>query len=128
MSERHEHILDRLQAEYEPFSSVAGAELAQIDALREEMEKGKDPLYTSFRSHPLVIKLFKSAASTYKQAKMQMANDTGSLSQEERIRLHISTLWAQWYMQALGGDPQMIKEQTERDIENFARGAGIDIS
>lgn len=125
MSERHERYLEELRAAYEPIRDFAGAEIAQIDALAEQWEATRDPAWGAFRENPVTRRLLSAARATFRASKMALANDDGTMAQVERLRLHTSAMWAQWYVRALGGDPKAERERVEREIESFAEGAGV---
>jgi hypothetical protein len=125
MTTKYEEYLDKLMKAYEPYADFAGSEIEKIDTLSKRLAEMKDPEWISFREHPIAIRLYKHAANVYKASCMAMQNDDGSLSKEDRIKLHMSKLWAMWYIRSLGGDPKKIKNEVEKEIERFAESAGI---
>lgn len=118
-------ILEKIREEYSPYAEFAISELEKVDALRKEWERTKDPEWAAFRDNPKTQALFKHAANIYRNVKMQLANDDGQMKQEERMKLHISGLWARWFIQALGGRPEDMQKQVEEEITRFADVAGI---
>lgn len=128
MAKKHEKILDELREMYDPYSDFFGAELSKLEALTEQYEKSKDPVFQSFREHPITRKYFQHAARVYRQSKMQLANDDGTLKQEERIRLYVSSLWALAWIKYVGGDPAKVQQEIEGEIERAATEAGLDLS
>lgn len=118
-------ILDRIRAEYEPYAEVAISELKTADKLREEWERSQDPEWIAFRENPKTIALYKHASNVYKNVRLSLANDDGTMKQEERMKLHISSLWASWFMRSLGGDPAKVRKEVEREILKFAEAAGV---
>lgn len=127
MANKHERMLAELEELYTPYSDFFGSELTRIEGLIKEYEKSKDPVFASFREHPMTIKFFKHAAGIYRQSKMQLANDDGSLSKEDRIRLHVSSLWALAWIKFVGGDPVKMQQEIENEIERVATSAGIEL-
>lgn len=121
----HEDVLEKIRAEYEPYSEFSVSELQKVDSLREQWEKTKDPEWIAFRENPKTQALFRHAAAVYRNVKFQLANDDGKMSQDERMRLHVSSLWAAWFMRALGGRPEAVQKQIEEEIVRFAEAAGI---
>lgn len=118
--------LQKLRDAYEPYEAWVGAELGKIEALQNALEKSRDPALKAFRENPVTQDLFKSAYKSYRSSKSILANDDGRLSQEERAKLHIGTLWASWYMRALGGDPKKVQQEVEKEIQSFAEAAGVE--
>lgn len=111
--------LQKLKDAYEPYDAWVGAELGKIEALERELEQAKDPVFIAFRENPITRKLFDSAYKSYRSSRSVLANDDGKLSSEERMKLHIGTLWAMWYMRALGGDPKKAQQKVEAEIQSF---------
>lgn len=122
---KSETYLEKLREAYEAYPEIAGSELAKIDSLADEMSRLKDPVWKAFKDNPITQRLFKQAVNTYRSCKMNLANDDGSLPSQERAKLHMSSLWALWYIKALGGDPELLRQNIEAEIERFAMGAGI---
>ena len=127
MSTKHDNLLKELRELYEPFSDFFGGELTRVEGLITRYEKSKDPVFQSFREHPVTRKYFKHCARVYSNSKMQLANDDGTLSKEDRIRLHVSSLWALAWIKYVGGDPAKMQEEIEAEIERIAVSAGIDM-
>lgn len=121
----HLDVLKQIEDEYAPYSEYAVSELKKVEALRADWERTKDPEWLAFRENPKTQKLFQHCANMYRQVKLQMANDDGSMTQDMRIRLHISSLWSAWFMQTLGGSPESVKKQVEQEIVRFAEVAGV---
>lgn len=117
--------LQRLRAEYEPYADWVGAELGQIEALETALEKSKDPAWIAFRENPVTQKLMKHCLTVYSSCKSTLANDDGKLTQEERMRLHVSSLWAVWFLKSVGGDPNKARQDVEAQIQSFAESAGV---
>lgn len=124
----HQEILEKIRKEYEPYSEFAVSELQKVDKLREDWEKTKDLEWIAFRDNPKTHALVKHCASVYRNTKMQLANDDGKMTQDERMRLHISSLWALWFIRSLGGRPQDVQREVEAEITRFAEVAGISTS
>jgi hypothetical protein len=127
MAKRHEQVLKELRDLYEPLSEYYGKELNQVETLIRQYEQSKDPEWKSFREHPVTKKIFKHSAGVYRRSKMQLANDDGTLSKEDRIRLYVSTLWALYYIRFVGQDPLKVQEDVEREIDKMALSAGLDL-
>lgn len=125
MSAKIPTYLEELRKAYQPYADFAGAELAKIESLAEQWEQTQDPVWLAFRDNPITKRLLKNALGTYKASKRTLANDDGKLEKDERLKLHLSAMWAAWYMKALGGNPEVIKEQVEAEIETFAGAMGI---
>lgn len=117
--------LKRLRKEYEPYADWVGTELGQIEAFEVALEKTQDPAWVAFRENPITQKLVKHCQSVYSSCKSTMANDDGRLSQEERMRMHVSSLWALWMLKSVGGDPKKVQQDVEAQIQAFAESAGI---
>lgn len=122
---KHLDILEKIKEEYAPYEEFAVSELQKVDQLRNDWEKAKDPEWLAFRENPKTQALFKHCANVYKSGRLQLANDDGSLTQEQRMKLHISGLWAQWFMKSLGGSPETVRKSVEEEITRFAQAAGI---
>lgn len=120
-------VLDELKKSYEPYAELAVSELQKVESLRSTWEQTKDPEWTAFRENPKTVTLFKAAVNTYRSLHKQMANDDGSLSQLERAKMDIGKKWAMFYIKALGGDPVKVRKETEREIQDFAKAAGIEM-
>lgn len=120
-------LIEQIKAEYSPYAEVAVSELQKADILREEWEKSSDPEWLAFRNNPKTIALYKHAANVYRSVRMALANDDGSLKQEERLKMHISVLWSTWFMRSLGGDPTKVKKEVENQIIAFAEAAGVPV-
>ena len=120
-------ILDELIKSYEPYAELAVSEMKHVDNLRKTWEQTKDPEWLSFRDNPKTQDLFKAAARTYQALYKQMADDDGKLTQEERGKMSVGKQWALFYIRALGGDPAKIRREVEKEIQKFAKGAGIQI-
>lgn len=119
-------ILDEIEKAYEGYADFAVSELKQVEMLRTKLQEAKDPMILAYRENPYTIKLFKHCASLYKQAKLALANDDGKLSSDERSKLHISSIWARWFMLTLGGSPAAIEGQVQEEIMRFAVSIGVD--
>lgn len=120
------NVIDRIKKQYEPYEEFAVSELQKADQLREDWEKAKDPEWLAFRENPKTKALYRHAANVYKTGKIQLANDDGTMPQEQRLKLHISGLWAQWFMRALGGTPEQVRKDVEEEITRFAKAAGVE--
>lgn len=125
---KHDEYLEKLTKMYEALPEFYGSELKMIDTLASKLEETRDPEWLSFREHPTAIRLYENAVKIYRTSCMQMINDEGEMSKDDRIKLHISKQWALWYIRALGGNPRKIKEEVEKEIEKFAESSGISLS
>ena len=126
MSEtKSKEYLDELSKIYSQYPEIAGAELEKIDILTRRMDELKDPEWIAFRENEVTLRLYRHSVAVYKASCRAMQSDDGSLSREDRIKLHMSRLWAIWFIKSLGGDPKKIKDEVEREIERFAESAGI---
>lgn len=119
--------LEKIRQEYAPYDEIAVSELQKVDQLRKEWEDAKDPAWIAFRENPKTQALFKHAATIYKNGRLQLSNDDGTMDRDQRMKLYISGLWAKWFMQALGGSPESVQKSVEEEITRFAHAAGVDI-
>lgn len=94
--------------------------------MQARLEKLDDPVWKAFRENPITQDMFKHCARAYRGIKLSLANDDGALTQDERGKMQVGARWAMWFMQALGGDPDRVRAETEAEIERFAIGAGME--
>lgn len=105
---------------------IALGELQKVESLIQKLETLKDPDWVAFRENPVTLKLFKASVALFRSAHNELANDDGTLSQTDRARLFVAKRWAMWFVKSLGGDPKKIKAEVEREVERFAKAAGIE--
>ena len=120
-------ILDDLKESYSPYAELAVSELRHVDDLRQSWQKSQDPEWLAFRDNPKTIALYKQAARTYQALYTQLANDEGTLTPVERKAMAVGKQWSLWFMRALGGDPNKVKQEVEAEIRKFAEGAGLSV-
>lgn len=122
-----EKILDDIKETYAPYSEFSISELAKVDKLREEWVKSKDPEWLAFRENPKTQALFKQAAAAYKGCVRALSNDDGTLAQLDRAKLHVGKQWSLWFVRALGGDPDKVRKEVEKEVVRFAEVAGVPV-
>lgn len=120
-------ILEKIRSEYDGYEEFSVSELQKVDRLREAWENSKDPEWVAFRENPKTQALYRHCVNVYRGAKITLANDDGKMPSDDRMRLHISTLWAMWFMRSLGGKPEDVQKEVEQEILRFAQAAGVQL-
>lgn len=125
---KHKEILEEIRELYAPYGDmgIALGELQKVDSLIAKLDTLKDPEWIAFRENPVTLKLFKASVALYRSAHNELANDDGVMTQVDRARLFVAKRWAMWFIKSLGGDPKKIKDEVEREVERFAKAAGIE--
>lgn len=122
---RSSDYLEDLRNLYGSYAEIFVAELAQIEAYTNELEKVRDPAWLAFRENPVTQKLYQHCIASFRACYLQLANDDGKLEQIERAKLDLGKKWSLWFLRSLGGDPEKLKQRTEQEIERMADAAGL---